>query len=218
MTDVLGKSINNATRTHQTQSGGRVTSAFWRLNRMKRFVTVWLSIEVSFTAQTKNSRKDPRHRHWSRCITAVMFIQSDTCFGILLNLLNYFLLHFSRTTHIRLQKHYFCDELYAYFVYIQQFPQSCTVKLIHLCFSQHIYSIWEIFLVLISEELILFSLTEFKFLGPLKQLGPKNLFISQSQCTQWEWNTVVHPLRFVKMPSNAHPTWKKEARNTYCLL
>lgn len=89
MTDVLGKSINNATGTHQ--SGGRVTSAFWRLNRMKRFVTVWLSIEVSFTAQTKNSRKDPRHRHWSLCITAVMmFIQSDTCFGILLNFLNYF--------------------------------------------------------------------------------------------------------------------------------
>lgn len=40
------------------------------------------------------------------------------------------------------------------------------------------------FLFLISEELILFSHTELKFLGPLKQLGPKTLFISQNQYNQ----------------------------------
>lgn len=111
-------------------------------------------------------------------------MQSDTCFGILPNFLNYFFITpQSNNFSYKIRQALFLWLLiksYAYFVYFQQFLQICTVKLTHLCFTQHIYSIWEIFFLFLTSELILISNTKFKFLGPLKQLGPKNLCISQS--------------------------------------
>lgn len=75
---------------HIREPGGHVTLAFrdwigwWGLS-LFGFPSRFLS------QQTKNSRKDPPHWHWALCITAgMMFIQSDTCFSVLLNFLNYF--------------------------------------------------------------------------------------------------------------------------------